>query len=455
MPKKRNIKIIKVFAYFSALGTALVFVIANYSNIKELFFDVFPNKAVFRRIAMDTAKVAKVNPNLLFDRPYYFHLDNQNSNAVDGLTFTNNDISINIDIAQKTCFGFSYYWEFEKFNNIEVIKVIPYEFTNGYRPAKSIFDKRTDKVAKQNIYSTSCYVKPFDELDDIYRFDVPTFNIKINNNSKDHFVISSITARVHKSATNKFPLISFGEGFGFDLPIFNFGNGIATDVSIKFNIQSREEPINFLGNYKYTLNLPDIKPCNDYRYFIANIKDLTTFFKQEGVDIKYLKENPMELELNQKSKNEYYMPCSKSMAKKIFGRFIEGAARVVGEVYYSGILPTGKMKKDTVRFNYIQSMIPPSIGGTSGSVNSIDYNFRLRANGDEYQETRNEAKEVSSNSFKTLKMKFFSGQYAYHLFDLEINILGKEKFVIPNIFLDEFLPFPEGRNLQVQKRKRT
>ena len=283
-------------------------------------------------------------------------------------------------------------------------------------------------------------------------------------------IINYVSAVVHKSAINPFPIVEVLEGYGFDLHIVNMGIRKARNVRVVFNIQSVDSLIDYFAPFKYALTIDSIPPVQLGEVYGTELASLAPFFANEGVNTPFLlakiednqrqhsdeitalerevgmRFNEVELDLISpdndndtigKGMTGYRLTINGEKEKKIFGRFKKGMARLVGKVVYDGINSNGKTVRDSIFFNCIQTLLPAGRGGDSYVKVEREYEIGLDCNNSNYTRNFKIAEHVKANDAVAVKLRFYSGKPAYHYFDLVFHYGDDKIFTVPNVFLHE------------------
>jgi hypothetical protein len=358
-------------------------------------------------------------------------------------------INVTLTVESLGCLDFNYILINEALDDGTIVhRILPTKNTSDSILKHSLFESMPkyypDKDDDSPGVNNSCFLGA-GEFSSKVKFSTPLITCKISNNEDDVMSMDDIIIRVHKSRPDSFPNLTFNEGVIFDLPLFNTGWGRAQNMHLYFNIIPGDSAFVYGPPYKNSMYIPMIRPRNGGVY-TADIASTERFFRQEGLNTSYIANHADDLGLvySQNAAGDsdiYSLPISKEEFAKIYGRYSYGRARMVGMIKYDGQTPGGNWKTDSFNFNYIQTLNFGAIGGDEFDEFENVYQIPLEANGDDYEAPYYAArKTILRKSVGNFKLSLSSKMSAYHLFDIIIHYNGYKEIIIPNIFLQEYVP---------------
>jgi|GEM_PF-6040067 len=462
-----KIKSKKFFAILILSAPILYFVLTMFSNIKTGYADV---KAIIKSDNLnESTKIIEsnntLNNNSLFSIPFHFSKNSvlaQQGDYPGTIEFSNQDLYINISPANSPC-GLQYELinipnsssgithkflpvyenNFEQeqpdFYRLEEVERLARK-NYGYPPTKEDLRQEREEKKYENFdydsleKSSPCYLpnSGSEGLEMPIKYQNPGLEIKLNNNSTENILIHDSYILVNKSKLNSFPMIEFGAGSMYDLPIFNEGWGDATNIRMTYNIQKVDAPLKYDVEFKYQLNISRLKPTDNINHYydVDQNLDLKKALELEGVKTKKLD--------NWKILEKYQIREIASKAG-IFGRFTNGHARIVGKLYYEGYTADGKLRADTLNFNFFQNLWPHSFGGDSYYVKKAPYNIRFKLSDTPYNIPVRISESIGPKSAGRFTLFFDCPKSSYHLFDLVIRYNNGKQLIVKDIFLNYFM----------------
>jgi hypothetical protein len=423
------------------LGISGVLLVSNFfTAAKSIYNDIRPSAEhrPLEDLSIISSTPGKINGESLFSLPYIFHFDSTQQHftreqIVDQIVMSNDQISLVASIAVQKCESQQFVLVNQALLNGGILhKIIPvsyglYDLTEqlNYRGVAYTADgSAIDGDTLQNIEEDDdeavdpCFVKNASEFYDIYKGTNPGLTLKFNNNSDKSILVQSIECVVRRSAFNPYPVLCAEPGSGFDMSIKNYGWRPATNLDFHFNILTMKQRIRYDTVFRYHLHKDTLNIRGDLEFEDSYPDALIPFFEQEDVDVEKINSGGSDA---------------------AFGKFKDKRARIVGVVYYDGLLPSGKKYRDTLYFNFIENLEPPAIGGGTDIGREAPYNLRLRANGVNYNRKYDITETVGPRSSTAFTLLFYSGKNAYHYFDIILHYNGTETIKLENVFLNEFL----------------
>jgi hypothetical protein len=441
----------RIGALLILLLPILIYVVSNlpWLNVWESVYQRF----WYHNVNIDHSKIEKKNIlatrfdyNQLFSAPNQFYFDSSErlgrNEMIDNLVYSNDSLRVAISPSTWVC-GENFVLENYIYGQDTVHKILPEYILDAdttFVPLKEMLNNDGWMRGSVTDFSYSRCNIGTDSTDsdaELFKLQNPTLNLAIVNRSKNEIMtIDYIEAIVKKSAKNTYPYLYFHKGAGYDIPLFNEGWGDAHDIELKFNILSTREPVTYPSSYRHLLKIPKLRPWNLVKHYLnEEIKiDLSQAFAKEGVDTAYLNRHGSEFDDN-----------SFKQLNKHVGKFKNGEARVVGVAVFKGKNLDGKIYTDSIKFNFQQYLIFPSIGGSEYNEFRSVHNFKLKSQGENYPTSRNIEENIPPNAAATIPLVFYSDLPAYHFFDLKIVYNGDKQFIIKNIFLNNYLPHSDNQ----------
>lgn len=481
--KYKRLKRIKIVAIFILLVSAITIGITIFSNVKSGYADV---KSVFKsehlkEITKTVKRKYLLNNATLFSDPFLFAKDldtlaNGDFANMGNIEFSNDDgLYINISPINTPCGPAFKIINEDNTEDGTTHKIVPEYLIDteekqpdfyrlfeveaqarenyGYPPTKEDLAYRAEQEKYMDFNYDSlertgpCAIdgSKGGHLDMPIKYQNPGVEVKINNNSEENILIYDSYIHVKLSRTNPFPYIEFGAGSMFSIPIFNEGWGDATNLKMLFNIQKEDDSINYNVPLKYELSIARLTPTTNssHYYEYETTENLKTALASEGVKTEMLTKGS--------TISKYVI---REMASKagLFGRFTNGHARVVGRLIYDGSTADGKMRTDSINFNFFQNLWPEDFGGDSYYTHVGAYNIQLLADSKDYKVPVRLSESISPKSAGKFTLLFDCNKSSYHLFDLVVNYNKNKQVVVKDIFLNRFIKSSE-RELYKKRRK--
>jgi hypothetical protein len=263
-----------------------------------------------------------------------------------------------------------------------------------------------------------------------FKWDFPTLDIKIVNNSDKTIFINEGILNVQHSELDSEPILlirpdSFRSN-ALHFRILNDGWRVARNVKINFNLDPLVEkdhtPL-FTAPYDHALTIADIEAS-------SNVNVASAFVKA-GVEIDKLKDlgvisaiyvgGESTVTVRDTNGKEVTMTQEEFEKKRasLFGPFVHGGALLSGVISYDWLQPKGDSKHNELRFSTVVWIYDLNARGAPAPP-TYGYSTKLEVNGNKYVRRVNMSQAIKPGDTDRFTLQIGVEKSSLHTFDLQL-----------------------------------